>query len=160
MASETLIVDFNEPGTAARVRFFTDQVMGGVSTGEARVEDGALTLEGRVSTENNGGFIQARLSNIRLPGQTARLRLDVKGDGQVYYIHLRSRATRLPWQYYQATFRTNGDWQDIAIGLEAFTPSGRLLPRTVRPETVTSIALVAYGRDHDAAVSLARIRAD
>jgi hypothetical protein len=48
-----------------RWRFFTDQVMGGVSTGVIAFaqEDGTsfARMTGRVSTANRGGFIQMRL---------------------------------------------------------------------------------------------------
>ena len=49
-----------------RWRFFTDDVMGGVSTGQVTfLKEGNQTyahMTGNVSTENNGGFIQAALA--------------------------------------------------------------------------------------------------
>ena len=59
-----LIADLSQPQDSDRWRFFTDGVMGGVSTGQAVIADGALTITGDVSTDNNGGFIQARLSDV------------------------------------------------------------------------------------------------
>ena len=45
-------------------KFFSDQVMGGVSEGKTSIgkDEGNffLRLEGTVSTKNNGGFIQVR----------------------------------------------------------------------------------------------------
>jgi len=45
-------------------KFFSDQVMGGVSEGKTALKKDKnkffLRLEGTVSTENNGGFIQVR----------------------------------------------------------------------------------------------------
>jgi hypothetical protein len=153
------VADLSKPEEATLWRFFTDQVMGGVSTGEARVEDGALALRGTVSTANRGGFIQVRREVAALPEGTRALLLDTRGDGQTYYIHLRTRATRLPWQYYQASFGAPEDWAEVEIPLDAFLPSGGMLPRSIRPETVRSVALVAYGRDHAAQVDLRRIEA-
>ena len=138
--------------------FFTDQVMGGVSTGEARVvgPEGArhLRLTGTVSTANRGGFIQAR---VRLPAplpEGARgVVVRVKGNGERYFVHLRTRGTVLPWQYYQAGFETSEEWQELRLPFTDFAASGALLREPPRPETVTSLAAVAYGRDHEADLS-------
>lgn len=162
MADDTLIDDFS--GTTGPWRFFTDQVMGGVSTGEGRVttQDGRrfLQLTGTVSTKNRGGFIQARRDlETPLPAGATGVRITVRGDGQPYFLHLRTRGTVLPWQYYQAEFQTGPAWREITLPFSAFTASGRLLPATPKPERVESVALVAYGRDHQADVSLARIEA-
>lgn len=162
MADDTLIDDFS--GTTGPWRFFTDQVMGGVSTGEGRVttQDGRrfLRLTGTVSTKNRGGFIQARRDlDTPLPAGATGVRITVRGDGEPYFLHLRTRGTVLPWQYYQAEFQTGPAWREITLPFSAFTASGRLLPATPKPERVESVALVAYGRDHQADVSLARIEA-
>jgi len=163
LVAQTVLEDFSAP--RAEWRFFTDQVMGGVSTGAARIAqvDGraALHLTGKVSTENRGGFIQARRDLPGgLPAGTTHLRITVRGDGQRYFLHLRTTGTMLPWQYYQAPFDTDGSWQQIDIPLTAFSASGALLRDTPRPEAVRSVALVAYGRDHAADVALARLAAD
>ena len=133
--------------------YASDQVMGGVSEGQARFEDGALRLSGRVSTANNGGFIQARRPTS-VPADAKGLTISVRGDGQRYFIHVRTRGTRLPWQYYQAGFDTSEAWQDIQIPWTAFKPSGGFLRKTPKPENITSVGLVAYGRDHEALVWL------
>lgn len=89
--------------------FLADTVMGGVSEGTARIEDGALRLTGTVSTENRGGFIQARTALPEgLPVGTSAVRVRVRGNGERYFVHLRTTRTRLPWQYYQAGFETSG----------------------------------------------------
>jgi len=162
MADTTLIDDFSDK--TGPWRFFTDQVMGGVSTGEGRVttENGRrfLHLTGSVSTENRGGFIQARRDlDTPLPSAATGVRITVRGDGQSYFLHLRTRGTVLPWQYYQAEFQAGPAWRDITLPFSAFKASGRLLPATPKPDRVESVALVAYGRDHQADVSLARIEA-
>lgn len=161
--SDMLIEDFAQPSDS-EWRFFTDQVMGGVSTGQAVIvqdDRPALRLAGEVSTENRGGFIQARRDLPGgLPEDATALRITVRGDGQRYFLHLRTTGTRLPWQYYQAGFEAREDWTELRVPLSAFEPSGRLLPRDLRPDTVRSVALVAYGRDHEARVELARIVAE
>ena len=146
------------PPPLSEYRFFTDQVMGGVSTGEARVTgaDGArhLRLTGTVSTENRGGFIQARVDlDAPFPAKARGVVIRVRGNGQRYFVHLRTRGTVLPWQYYQAGFETTGEWRTVRLPFEEFMASGALLRDTPRPETVTSLAAVAYGRDHAADLS-------
>jgi len=146
------------PPPLAAYRFFTDQVMGGVSTGAARVEAAGeathLRLTGTVSTENRGGFIQARTDlEAPFPAQAQGVVIRVRGNGQRYFVHLRTRGTILPWQYYQAGFETTEDWRELRIPFTNFAASGALLRDTPRPEAVTSLAAVAYGRDHEADLS-------
>ncbi|MEM1430911.1 MAG: CIA30 family protein [Pseudomonadota bacterium] len=132
-------------------RFVSDQVMGGVSTGRAERLEGAIHLSGRVSTENRGGFIQVRMDLAApFPTQTSGLRLEVRGNGERYFVHLRTRGSVLPWQYYQAGFPTGPDWSEVRLPFASFAPSGLGLRRTPNPASVVSIGLVAFGRDHDA----------
>jgi hypothetical protein len=146
------------PPPLAQYRFFTDQVMGGVSTGAARVagtgEGAHLRLTGTVSTANRGGFIQARVDlDAPFPAAAQGVVIRVRGNGEGYFVHLRTRGTVLPWQYYQAGFETTEAWRELRISFTAFAASGALLRDTPRPETVTSVAAVAYGRDHEADLS-------
>ena len=146
------------PPPLTAYEFFTDQVMGGVSTGAARIAgaEGArhLRLTGTVSTANRGGFIQARVRlDAPFPAEARGVVVRVKGNGQRYFVHLRTRGTVLPWQYYQAGFETTPDWQDLRLPFTAFAASGALLRATPDPATVTSLAAVAYGRDHEADLS-------
>jgi hypothetical protein len=144
------------PVTAFDWTYLGDSVMGGVSQGAARVEDGVLRLTGTVSTENRGGFIQARTAlPDGLPEGATTLRLRVRGNGERYFIHLRTTRTALPWQYFQQGFETGPDWAEVTLPLSGFVPSGRLLAEVLRPGDVRSLGLVAYGRDHVADVSLA-----
>ena len=140
--------------------YLADTVMGGVSQGAARIEAGVLRLTGTVSTANRGGFIQARtaLEGGLPPGATA-LRLRVRGNGERYFVHLRTTRTRLPWQYYQQGFDTGPDWAEVVLPLAGFAASGSLMAGEVRPGEVRSIGIVAYGRDHVADVSVAALGA-
>ncbi|MEQ8902707.1 MAG: hypothetical protein RID11_17175 [Roseovarius sp.] len=45
------------------------------------------------------------------------------------------------------------DWQELRVPFTAFVPSGALLRDTPDPASVTSLAAVAYGRDHQADLS-------
>ena len=140
-------------------RFLTDQVMGGVSTGRVvfAAEDGApfARMTGRVSTANRGGFIQMRLALDSPPPEGATgVRLIVRGNDQRYFVHLRTRGTVLPWQYYQAGFAVTEAWAEVRLPFAAFAPSGGLLRRVPAADSLTSVAVVAYGRDHDARIDL------
>ena len=142
--------------------YFSDQMMGGVSEGKATFENigdqSILRLTGRVSTANRGGFIQARTKLEQpLPATAQGIILEVRGNPQPYYLHLRTKWTVLPWQLYQAEFDTSDAWQEVRIPLNVFKPYGGLLRQAFKTEDVRSIAVVAFGRDHDADLSVRAI---
>ena len=139
-------------------RYFQDDVMGGVSQGQALAEGAAIRLTGTVSTENNGGFIQVRTDlPDGLPPDVTAIHLRVRGNGERYFIHLRSRATRLPWQYYQMGFETGPNWSVVSLPLARFVPSARQLPRPIAAQDIRSLGLVAFGRDHRADVAVSAL---
>ena len=158
---EQMIEDFS--GTPdARWEFISDQVMGGVSTGTVALEreggQGFVHLTGDVSTKNNGGFIQARLQlSEALPAEATGLELRVRGNGQAYFIHIRTGGTLLPWNFYQGRFEVDEEWSTVRIPFASFKAEGRFLRKELSAMAVKSIAVVAYGRDHAADVSVARI---
>ena len=144
---------------SARWQYFSDQVMGGVSQGRAFLDgtegDAVLRLVGDVSTENRGGFIQARFElDSPVPADARGVVLVAQGNNERYFIHLRTRGMVLPWQYYQAGFDASAEWQEFRLPFAAFAPSGNLLRRTPQPESIRSLGVVAYGRDHQADVSV------
>ena len=57
-------------------------------------------------------------------------------------------------------FLAGHDWHKIALGFEQFTPSNIALPARIGSAEVGSIAVVAYGRDHEADVSVSEITID
>jgi hypothetical protein len=160
-AEETTIEDFTmQP--EIRWRFFADAVMGGVSSGRVvfEEEDGQphAHMTGRVSTANRGGFIQMRLDLASPPPEgTTGVRLVVRGNDQRYFVHLRTAGTVLPWQYYQAGFEVTPSWTEVRLPLDAFVASGALLRTVPRPSSLRSIAVVAFGRDHDAEVDVREV---
>lgn len=161
MATDRRFETFDDT-PAARWSFLADTVMGGVSTGQVQFDREGTTsfvrLSGEVSTANNGGFIQVRRKLSQpLPEDVRGLRLVVRGNGGPYFVHLRTRGTRLPWQYYQARFPTGDGWTEIRLPLSAFHPSGRLLRATPSAQSITSVGIVAYGRDHSALVEVSQI---
>ena len=138
--------------------YLADTVMGGVSQGSAEFSSGALRLTGQVSTKNNGGFIQVRtrIDPIEAKGRTG-LKIKVKGNGEIYYLHIRNASARLPWHYYTAKFLTNEKWKEVIIPFDQFEKSATFMPKKLNPDTIKTIGLVAYGKDHKADVSIANL---
>ena len=138
--------------------YLADTVMGGVSRGSAEFSNGALRLTGQVSTKNNGGFIQVR---TRIdPTETSEkvgVKIKVKGNGEVYYLHIRNASARLPWHYYTANFQTSEKWKEILIPFNNFEKSATFMPRKLNAETIKTLGVVAYGKDHEADVSIANL---
>lgn len=151
-----------ENAPEARWQFFTDGVMGGVSSGRMTfAEDNGASyarMTGEVSTANNGGFIQMRSEALGTPppGSTG-VRLVVRGRDGPYFVHIRTSGTRLPWQFYQAGFDVAETWAEVRVPFEVFRPRGGFLRSELRAETVRSLAIAAYGRDHSADIAVREI---
>jgi hypothetical protein len=163
--AETVIDNFSA-GAQDRWEYIADTVMGGVSKGQVRFETidglGVLKLSGTVSTDNRGGFIQARLPLAQpLPDNAQGIWLKVRGNQQPYFVHLRTTGTLLPWQYYQGKFEAGEAWQIVKLPWSAFNPSAgfssSLLRETPIAQKIKSIAIVAFGRDHQADVEVAEV---
>lgn len=147
-----------DPVTDFTWRYVADTVMGGVSQGQAVLEGTMLRLTGSVSTANNGGFIQMRTDLPEgVPSRTTHIHLRVRGNGEAYFVHLRSVHSQRPWQSYRARFLTSADWQDIALPLSEFSPSRDSLPDQIAAADIRSLGLVAYGRDHVADLSVSHL---
>ena len=148
-----------QPITDFQWRYAADTVMGGVSDGQGAVEGGVLRLTGTVSTANNGGFIQVRTDlSSGLSGNTIHLR--VRGNGERYFVHLRSVHSTRPWQSYRAGFDTTTDWSDVTLPLSVFAPSRDTMPLSIAAQDVRSLGIVAFGRDHVADVLVSHMSLD
>jgi len=161
MASEKPFESF-DPNNSRSWSFFTDGVMGGVSSGKAFLgksgSDNFVRLEGEVSTANNGGFIQIRHSLAKyLDKDIQGISLKVRGNGEKYYVFIRTSSTLLPWQFYNAPFKTSKSWKLVKINLKEFQPSSSFLRKTIKSASIKSIGIVAYGRDHKAKVDVSEI---
>lgn len=158
MSAYTKVIDNLEDIRAEWVPF-SDQVMGGIS--EVKVyeleEEGMsfYRLEGNVSTENNGGFIQVRagvnLRNKNIEG----IRIKVRGNNNEYFLHLRS-PRMLPWNYYSAKFYASQEWMVIDLPLSSFEYS-RDSSKSFNSSKIKTIGLVAFGKDFFAQVDLAGV---
>ena len=136
-------------------KFISDNVMGGVSTGSINyvIKEGnsSAYLSGNVSTKNNGGFIQIRRSLKDIDLSKAKyIKITAKGNNQKYFLHLRTSGTILPWQYYQISFEVKEEYKEYILQIKEFKKSGSFQPSMVNPKSISSVAVVAYGRDHKA----------
>jgi hypothetical protein len=165
-STDGLIDDFDDQ-TTSRLgtdwRLVTDRVMGGVSDAmmTRRVIDGrkALCLTGTVSLENNGGFVQVNLdlspSGLVDASAFDGVRVVVRGNGATYNVHLKTAATRLPWQSYRAELRAGAGWEAIRLPFHSFQPH-RLVP-ALDPTRLKRIGIVAIGRAMTADICIAEI---
>jgi hypothetical protein len=165
---ETILIDdFSNPDVSSygtRWAFFSDQVMGGVSTGRMTHEtiDGkrCLRILGDVSLENRGGFIQGALSLAGTSrafdaGSYTGVRIMVRGNGEEYAIHLRTLQTERPWQYYGAKFAATPEWTSVDIPFSAF--EGENLVAALDTRRLTRIAVVAASKAFNADLAVARL---
>ena len=142
--------------------YFADNVMGGISVGSSEyviVASGkAIRLYGEVSTKNNGGFIQVRMPySIDQVKKYKGIKIKMKGNGEEYFLHLRNRSSRLPWQYYQASFKSEPTWKEVNIPFEQFKRSSNFMKRVFDPNTIKTIGIVAYGKDHTADIIVSEL---
>jgi hypothetical protein len=169
MSDETLqIIDERNTGDyrsalGTEWRLVTDGVMGGVSSGKLMLEvkEGrrCLRLGGKVSLDNNGGFIQAALplapdGDYDASGFSGLL-IDVYGNNQSYNIHLRTSDLWLPWQAYRQSFTAETGWNTYRFafaGFEAYRTTTQLNTKKLK-----RIGVVAIGREFDADICIGRM---
>lgn len=145
-----------QPITEFQWRYAADTVMGGVSDGLGFVEGNVLRLTGMVSTANNGGFIQVRTDLPNgLEGETIRLR--VRGNRERYFVSLRSLHADRPWQSYRAAFETSDEWTDVTLPLSGFERTRDTMPSAIAAQDVRSLGILAFGRDHQADLSVSHL---
>jgi hypothetical protein len=137
--------------------------MGGVSDGRMAIRERAgrraLCLSGTVSLANNGGFLQVNL-DLSPTGPLdasafAGVRILVRGNGEGYHLHLKTDATRLPWQSYRGAFVATDAWQEVRIPFEELTPYRLDRPLDVR--RLRRLGIVAIGKAMEADVCIAEI---
>ena len=168
MTDELLLDDFQrDDGLSAlgtRWEGFTDRVMGGRSDMQLGYRDSGgvpvLFLRGPVRLENRGGFIQARLPLDPAGGSLDAsawqgVRIKVRGAPGPYFLHLRTRQTWQPWQYYRAPIEVGPAWTEQFIPFAAF--EGRATGRRMDVSALKSVGVVAYGEAFEAEVEVARL---
>lgn len=135
----------------------TDRVMGGVSNGkiEQLVVTGrpATRMTGRVSLDNNGGFIQIAADLSPPPDGAKGVALELIGNAETYNIHLRTNDLSRPWQSFRQAFTAPSEWTLCHFEFGNF--EAHRTDQPLRTESIRRIGIVAIGRvfDADAAVS-------
>ena len=142
----------------------SDRVMGGVSAGTMRREvvvgRDAIRMQGGVSLENSGGFLQVAVDLGGDGGEVdARnwtgIQLDVFGNNLTYNLHLRTSDIQRPWESYRQGFAAPSSWTTVELPFSDFVPY-----RTQRPLNIARlrrIGIVAIGREFTADISIADI---
>lgn len=143
----------------------SDGVMGGRSRGTLRWEAvagrRALRMQGDVSLENNGGFIQVALDLARdctfidaplFEG----IQLDVFGNDETYNLHLRTADVVRPWQSYRQSFSATPEWTSIRLPFAGFEPHRLEVDLDLR--TLRRLGIVAIGRAFSVDVAIAGLR--
>jgi monofunctional biosynthetic peptidoglycan transglycosylase len=126
-----VLFDFVDASTAERWLIVNDNVMGGISKGEASpADDSCLLFSGSISLENNGGFasIRSQPTDFDLIGFSG-IRIRVKGDGRTYQFRLR-RDRNLDGIAFKYEFETiENKWIEVELTFAAFVPTfrGRIL---------------------------------
>ena len=163
-AQENLSFPFNAD-SGKYWQYVSDRVMGGVSDGRVDLEnDGEMyyaRLTGNVSTANNGGFIQLRagvsFANSEKDGKNLQgVRLNVKGNSETYYIHIRTNENWSPSDYYSATFKADSEWKMIDLPFNKFERKWSK-NSTLDAKNIRSFGIVAYGKDYVSDVSVSTI---
>jgi len=146
-------------------RLVTDQVMGGVSSGDLAQDRykgrNCLRMRGDVSTDNNGGFVQIALdltNNDKSFDASAYtgVELSVSGNNERYNIHFRTTDLWLPWQSYRFSFVATPEWQTIRIpfaNIEAYRTTTKF-----HQDKLKRIGLVGIGRDFKADLCMESIK--
>jgi len=146
-------------------QYVSDQVMGGVSVGKVTLEqDGEMyyaRLTGNVSIRNNGGFIQLRsgisFANSEKEGKNLQgVRLNVRGNGETYDIHIITNDRAYYGDYYSATFKADSDWKMIDLPFNTFERK-RFNASKLEAKNIRNFSITAYGRNFTSDVSVSTI---
>lgn len=146
-------------------QYVSDRVMGGVSDGQVNLEqDGEMyyaRLTGNVSTRNYGGVIQLRtgisFANSEKDGKNLQgVRLNVRGNGETYEIHITTNDRTYRGDYYSATFKADFDWKMIDLPFNKFKRK-RSNNTKLDAQNITRLGIVAYGREYVADISVSTI---
>ena len=146
-----------------RWSFFTDGVMGGLSEGQATIsnvkDNPCYQMTGKVTTENNGGFIQIRtlVNPLINANKYEGIYIKVYGNNHNYAIHVRKKLTLAPWQYYSYSFLAKNEWLEIKAPFKDFKKSNFYQPKKLSTQNIRSIGLVAGFDNFYADICLAEI---
>jgi len=139
--------------------FVADTVMGGVSTGHVTwdAQRRVARLTGDVSLENNGGFVQ--MAADFEPGRQLfdasgfdGVELELRGNGEVYDLRLRTDALTRPWQSFRTDIAAPADWTVLRVPFTAF--EAHRTEAAFDPSRLRRVGILAIGRAFSADVSV------
>lgn len=162
-----LIDDFTGPPLTSRLgmrwRVVTDRVMGGVSDADLTPAGAGagLRMRGDVSLDNDGGFVQMSLDLALGEGEVLDasgfdgVEVTVRGNGEIYGVHLRTDRLARPWQSYRQSFRAGPDWHSIRLPFAGFQP--HRTEAVFEPARLKRIGFVAIGRAFTADLAISKL---
>ena len=103
-----------------------DNVMGGVSIGDFKIQNNKLIFFGKLSSKFNGGFASIRTRERIQLNSCEKINLKVIGDGNTYQIRIKDNLSN--YYSYSQDFKTNGLEQEITLNLTEFKPVFRGTP--------------------------------
>lgn len=147
--SQASLFVFTSPDSATEWSVVNDTVMGGVSSGQLVVDNGALVFSGELSLDNNGGFASVRSPAIEPRMATewsgrAGPQIVAQGDGRIWTVEVRTDDVMGGWI---ASLPTSPDSiTNMTLPWTSFEPVTRFLdPREVdQPLDVRRIASIAF----------------
>ena len=167
-ATSRTIDDLSQPPPRAsngtNWEMIADRVMGGVSNGTMRRETvrgrEAIHLQGDVSLENNGGFLQIALDlapdgSFIHASRWAGIEIDVIGNHETYNLHLRTADVARPWQSYRQSFVPTPEWQTVRLPFSEF--EAHRIDAPLDLTTLRRIGIVAIGRAFHADIAIAGV---
>ena len=163
--AKLMLADFTADRAGPGWYVVNDNVMGGRSQGDFKVEQGVLRFAGRTNTDG-GGFSSIRTRPVKLDlSKYAGIQLQVKGDGRRYTWRLTTDAR---WRgreiSYWADFDTQDNaWSTVEVPFSRFIPQYRGMPLDGPPldrAQITGMGLMIYDkRDGPFELRLASVHA-
>jgi len=147
-SSAITCIDFSQPEVVTSWQVIDDRVMGGVSRSRMRhAPAGFAVFEGRVRSDNGGGFASVRHAHCRLgSAATHAYRLHVRGDGHRYKLNFKTEPGFDGIQY-QAEFQPlAGLWSEVTLECHVFAARYRGRPVVdacpLQPDQVCQVGLM------------------
>lgn len=145
--TKNLRIDFGQEAAGQNWRVVNDGVMGGLSYGQAQLQEDLISFQGAISLDNNGGFSSLRSPYDRIDLSqftTVSIRLKTRGQGFALQLY-RSRVWYEPYLRH-AIESVEGEWTTVSIPLADFenTRVGRTNGQTAQQEWLRNTIQLAF----------------
>ena len=135
----------------------TDQVMGGKSELVADFDNGVFSLNGYVTTVNNGGFVRLAHRPKNVDKEVKGIRFMAKGNNEIYEVHVTMQGLRMPpWAYHSSTFEVTSEWKMYEINFSNFEKKSGV-SRNLKPNNIRDISFAGYGREFNVDLKIKEI---